>query len=1115
MTSLRFIGDWSLYLGVPAALLLGVATWLLYRRESRLRKDIYSWLLPAIRTLAVIMLVLMLTGPVLHHRWIVGQLARILIFVDASQSMGVTDEAMAPARKLLAAAQLGFLSDEVIPKDLLAAQKALAQAALRRLPPQPAQQDLTKTAEQFRDDIEKAYAGLQKVKFESYMLAPAQKGSILYENWNNFNGTTLNQITKAKGFPENPADSMLLKQFQSPVNWSDRYCDKISGYIHPPASGEYTFWINSDDQSWLFLSESDNPASKRQIAKVGNFTTLGDWEQSGEQKSSPIQLQAGRRYYIEALHAEGSGSDHVAVGWRLPDAAMERPIPGSRLSPFKNTTVNLPNMTSRQAALEQFRNELIEPARRLAKKESASDADEFNARFADLASKTEFWRKQLRLSFEQWGAKLVESRTDAVNRAIERFDKMTRIERIAALLLGGDKPLLAQLAEHHNVNLIALADTDIQPLWRSGAGRLDSSTDIPAELAAVPTGKATNLTLAPLTAIGIGHNQTNRRTKKSQDAGRLAAVIFSDGRHNFGTSPLHQAKICGSRQIPIFTVASGTLQKPQDLAVVGVEKPLSVFHKDRVKGKIAIKDDITAGKDFILKIICDKQTVWEKQLTTTGLGRRIIDYDFAVAELLRRRLADKDRELSFQSFPLTFTAVVTGLEEIDAEPDNNSQPFRTRAIFEHNRVLILDGRPRWEFRYIRNLLDRDEKWDLTTVLADPTAPDGGIDRGDKPTMFPAEKDLLYTYDLIILGDLPSTLLRSNEIEWIRDVVGNRGAGLILIDGLRKHLRSYSNTPLAELFPIEWDAPEPVTNPQSLRLTEEGILRLTEQGADVAALMLSTGDKTNSEIWASLKPPHWLSAVRPLPGAEVLAEAVLEDKPIPAIVYRRFGAGKVLFTAFDETWRWRYRVADEYHQRYWNQVSNLIMATPFAVSDRFVSIDAGSLQYAPGQNIQIRTRIRDTRGRPKTDAVVKANIFLAGKKIAAVPLEADKESGEFRGQTAPMLTGDYEVKIEVLGYPQDSAGGGLAKAQFYVQPPIASELARLNADEQILRQIASNSGGEFFREEEASALTDRLKLLSEGKIMQRDTALWQSYLWFAAVVLLLTIEWILRKRAGML
>ena len=78
MTTLRFIGDWSLYLGLPAALLLGTGVWFFYRRESRRQQGIYRWLLPAIRTIAVIMLVLMLTGPVLHHRWVVGRLARIL-----------------------------------------------------------------------------------------------------------------------------------------------------------------------------------------------------------------------------------------------------------------------------------------------------------------------------------------------------------------------------------------------------------------------------------------------------------------------------------------------------------------------------------------------------------------------------------------------------------------------------------------------------------------------------------------------------------------------------------------------------------------------------------------------------------------------------------------------------------------------------------------------------------------------------------------------------------------------------------------------------------------------------------------------------------------------------
>ena len=1147
MTTLRFIGDWSLFLGVPIALLLGAAAWLLYRREllTRSRSGIYAWLLPAIRALAVIMLVLMLTGPVIHRRWVVGQLARILVFIDASQSMGVTDEAMAPGRKLLILAQLGYLSDELLPKDLLDTQKALAQAALRLMPApleilwrgappvgvgfltgpaQPSQDDpprRAKVAEQFRDDIQNAYASLEKVKFDSSMLTLARKGAILYEHWSNFAGSDLNSIAKAKGYPDNPTGSMQVNQFQSKVNWSDSYCSRICGYIYPPTTGDYTFWINSDDQSWLFLSTSDNPAEKQQIARVASWVALGTWEQEPNQKSKPIPLQAGRRYYIEALHIEGSGNDHVAVGWQLPDGTMERPIPGSRLSPFKAATADQPNLTSRQTALEQFRAELLEPARQLAKKESPSgtlgsgpDAKKFAEQLAELATKADFWQQQLRLSFERWAAKLSQSGIDqvGVRQAIERFDQMTRIERIGALLLHGESPLLARLAERHNIDLIAMTDTDTQSLWRTGAGRIGSAAEIPTELAVAPVAKATNLALAPMTAIGLEQAQTEKTTKKPQAVSRIAAVIFSDGRHNYGGSPAHYAKICGSREIPIFTVATGTLEKPQDVAVVGIDKPLSVFHKDRLKGKIAIKDDITAGRPFVLKIVCDDQTLWEEQLTTTGLGRRIIDYDFPVEELLKKKLSGKDRELSFQSFPLSFNAVITGLEQIDCEPANNQQLFRTRAIFQHNRVLILDGRPRWEFRYIRNLLERDEKWDVTAILADPTAPNGGVQRGDRPTMFPATRDLLYTYDLIVLGDFPSNLLKNDEMEWIRDAISTRGTGLIIIDGLRKHLRSYGNTPMAEVFPIEWAEQESITNPQELRLTEKGILRLTEQGADVAALTLSSGVKTNTEIWASLQPPHWLAPVRPLGGAEVLVEAVLKDKSVPAIVLRRFGAGKVLFAALDETWRWRYRVADEYHQRYWNQVSNLIMASPFAVSDRFVSIDAGSLVYTPGQNVQIRAKIRDTQGRPTTDAVAKANIFLDGRKIATIPLEADKNSGEFRGSTSVVQTGNYEVKVEVLGYPEDLM---LANAQFYVQPPEAGELAQLDCDEQILKEIASNSTGAFFREEDASALSDRVALLSEGKVMQSDVALWQSYLWFAAIVLLLTIEWILRKRAGML
>jgi hypothetical protein len=103
-----------------------------------------------------------------------------------------------------------------------------------------------------------------------------------------------------------------------------------------PETGNYTFWIASDDNSELWLSTSDNPANKVLIASVNGWTGVRQWTQLASQQSVPVALTAGRRYYIEALHKDGGGGDHVSVGWQLPSGTLERPIPGTRLSPWVN-----------------------------------------------------------------------------------------------------------------------------------------------------------------------------------------------------------------------------------------------------------------------------------------------------------------------------------------------------------------------------------------------------------------------------------------------------------------------------------------------------------------------------------------------------------------------------------------------------------------------------------------------------------------------------------------------------------------------------------------------------------------------------------------------------------
>ena len=106
-TTLRFIGDWPWWAGVTAALVLGGLSWVLYWRDVRAFAGWVRITLPALRAAAVAMIVLMLSGPVLHHREVIGQLSRLLLFVDGSRSMDLTDSSMEPGRKIRVLERLG------------------------------------------------------------------------------------------------------------------------------------------------------------------------------------------------------------------------------------------------------------------------------------------------------------------------------------------------------------------------------------------------------------------------------------------------------------------------------------------------------------------------------------------------------------------------------------------------------------------------------------------------------------------------------------------------------------------------------------------------------------------------------------------------------------------------------------------------------------------------------------------------------------------------------------------------------------------------------------------------------------------------------------------------
>ncbi len=161
------------------------------------------------------------------------------------------------------------------------------------------------------------------------------------ETWTGISGTTINSLTSNANYPNNPTGRDQVTSLEGPINWADNYGTRIRGYIHPPASGSYTFWVAGDDNTDLYLSSSDNPANRSRIAYVDGWTDSKQWNKFGTQQSAAINLVAGQKYYIEVLHKEGSGGDHVAVAWQGPGIAQQV-IAGNYLSPL----VPAPSSTS-------------------------------------------------------------------------------------------------------------------------------------------------------------------------------------------------------------------------------------------------------------------------------------------------------------------------------------------------------------------------------------------------------------------------------------------------------------------------------------------------------------------------------------------------------------------------------------------------------------------------------------------------------------------------------------------------------------------------------------------------------------------------------------------------
>lgn len=1131
--SLHLQAEAGLWLAPLLALLLAGGAFLLYRREVGARPPPDRWLLPALRALTVFLVVLMLLQPVLRRRHTVGQLARLRLLVDASQSMSVPDPDLRLDRKLLLCQRLGWVSGEPVDPELAAVEQgvALALAAAGRVAAAGGRADLvTAAAADFAAELARAGRRLERLNDDSEGAAALRRGTVLWEAWQGVTGGSYQELQALPDFPAKPWRTEFPRELEAPNNVGDSFGGRLRGYLYPPETGEYTFWVWGDDRAEFWLGPADGPDGRRLLCATPYGTGARQWDRYPEQKSAPVLLQAGRRYDIEVLYVENNGHDGAGVGWKLPGGTDERPIPGLRLAPAPAAPAANARPPGADVAA-RFRTELTDPAAAIAKR-TAAPAEQV-AEIARLAQLAAGWERDLRSALEFQARQALAGADAKLKDALRRFDETPRWQRVEAALLAGDAPLLRQLSERHDVELAALRDGRGELLWSSRAGRLRGPARPPAALDAAPAAPFTDLA-SPLEACLPTPKPGTAADTANPDEPRSAVILLSDGRDNTGTSPVPVARVLGSRGIPVFTVGVGAAAELQDMAIAGLEVPQSVFHKDRAKGRLHLLDTMPPGAAFAVRIDCGGDTLWEKPLESQGSGLRLVDFDFPLEELVRRKLGEQDASLRFTSLPLEVRVRIVDLAG-DREPRNNEALFPLRATLAKYRVLLLEGRPRWEWRYIRNTFDRDEQWQCTSVLVDwteagptlkraPPAAPAPVPREPAPVVaatagaaatltedlppgaFPADRAQLFTYDVVILGEVPAEVFTPDELEWLREFAASRGGGVVLVDGRHGLLKPYENTRLRPLLPVEWAAAEAEQAPTGLRIPPAGTL--------FPPLALLSNATENAELWSTLPAPQWAAPVTALPGTETVLEfAEGEDRRSPALVTRRYGAGRVVYAAFDESWRLRYRVGNRHNAAYWNQLARWVMEPPFAVSDRQVALDTGPLVYRPGQAAEFRVRLRDEKGEPMARANATLELSRDGRRVARIPLLADENgAGLFRATSAALEPGRYEATVRCDRIPESAIK---VRSRFVVAAPDWGELAWLGCNEPLLQQVAAASGAAFVREEGLDELTDRLKPLTAGQVVEQDLLLWQSYWWFVPIVLLLTGEWIWRKRRGLL
>ncbi|NCF29036.1 MAG: hypothetical protein GWP69_16755 [Gammaproteobacteria bacterium] len=702
-------------------------------------------------------------------------------------------------------------------------------------------------------------------------------------------------------------------------------------------------------------------------------------------------------------------------------------------------------------------------------------------------------------------------------RAVDRsILSLTRTTTIALLVLALFQPVLtvSNIVSQRNVVAVLLDDSiSMRIADQDGAPRAEfmgrafhpQSGELTKALSRRHeprffkfAGDTTALTLredmtfaGPRTDLG----QALDNLREQIDVQSLAAlVVVSDGALT-RAAPLNETlSAYRAADVPITTVAVGQSNFARDMEVSAVSMPRRVL-----KDSAIVADVVVTQRGF------DNQSI---KLLIEDDGRLIAVEEVSLsadqpATTIRARFTAKEagiRRLRFHVVPAEDEVLV----------ENNARETLLEVDTQRQRILYFEGEPRFELKFLRRAVAKDQNLRVVSLVrtAESKYYRLGIDNPQELAEgFPKSAEELFGYRGLILGSVEAGYFSPEQLTLIADFVSRRGGGLLVLGGRRALTQGgYGNTPVAELLPVVLNTRrvDPILSAVNVRPTAAGF------GHPIGQLGAGGADALS---WKTLPP---LTVLHPLyqskPGASTLLEGLTPDlaQPVTVLAEQRYGRGRAMVLNVQNAWTWQMHqdmpLDDQTHETLWRQLLRaLVRSVPDAVTIR-----AGSEHPSPNEPVEISAEVLDASFHPRNDASVRLVVHTPIGDRLELPMTWDaSRDGVYRLQLTPEQAGIYEMTVEARSGEKQVTGKmhlpvGILTPDHY----------RAEMREGILRRIAVETDGHFYRAGDVGALADEIPLSQSGVSVQERLPLWDMPVIFLLLVTLLGFEWLYRRWRGL-